>query len=147
MAIFRGAVKIPGTEFEQCYPVIDRYSDEVLLLFNLFHVITTFYVPLTIVVVCYTLIGLSLRRQMAQRKTLNDEKRYAMMCATRIRFLKASIPRNSNDSAEQDITAQDQWQERSVVREWLRVAFPTALCGRSHAPVQNLIFFRSQAVF
>uniref|UniRef100_F1L7M2 Gonadotropin-releasing hormone II receptor n=1 Tax=Ascaris suum TaxID=6253 RepID=F1L7M2_ASCSU len=91
MAIFRGAVKIPGTEFEQCYPVIDRYSDEVLFLFNLFHVITTFYVPLTIVVLCYTLIGLSLRRQMAQRKTLHDEKRYAMMCATRIRFVRASV--------------------------------------------------------
>lgn len=63
----------------------------MLFLFNLFHVITTFYVPLTIVVLCYTLIGLSLRRQMAQRKTLHDEKRYAMMCATRIRFVRASV--------------------------------------------------------
>ncbi|VDM50450.1 unnamed protein product, partial [Toxocara canis] len=89
--VLLGAVRIPGTDLEQCYPVIDRYSHEVLYLFNVFHVITTFYVPLIIVVVCYTLIGLSLRRQMAERKNLHDENRHAMMCATHIRFVRASV--------------------------------------------------------
>ncbi|VDK47124.1 unnamed protein product [Anisakis simplex] len=91
MAIFRGSIRIPGSNFEQCYPVIDRYSEKVLFLFNVFHVITTFYVPLTIVIVCYTLIGFSLRRQMSIQRSVHDEKRHALMCATRMRFVRASV--------------------------------------------------------
>lgn len=57
--------------------------------FHLFHVITTFYVPLLIILLCYFSIGFSLRNQIAKRKILgNDSKRCQK---TTMRFLLATI--------------------------------------------------------
>ena len=47
------------------------YSPEALIAFSVFHVLTSFYIPLLIVIICYSIIGFSLRRQMAERKTLH----------------------------------------------------------------------------
>ncbi|KAI1732077.1 7 transmembrane receptor (rhodopsin family) domain-containing protein [Ditylenchus destructor] len=89
MLIFRGTVQIPGTEYEQCYPLVDQFETNTLMGFHFFHVITTFYVPLTIILLCYFLIGLSLRHQMAKRKVLgNDVRRLGHN--TTIRFLYAT---------------------------------------------------------
>ncbi|CAJ0575017.1 unnamed protein product, partial [Mesorhabditis spiculigera] len=96
MLILRGTVKISDQEdaLEQCYPLIGVYSHEVLVVFNLFHVITTFYVPLIVVVVCYSLIGLSLKKQINERKLLQDgadQKRGYRQSTTKARFLRASL--------------------------------------------------------
>ncbi|CAD6188898.1 unnamed protein product [Caenorhabditis auriculariae] len=73
MLFIRGTVAISSNDdeqLEQCYSLIEVYSKDVLIAFNIFHVLTTFYVPLLIVIICYTIIGLSIRRQMAERKLL-----------------------------------------------------------------------------
>ncbi|CAJ0609210.1 unnamed protein product [Cylicocyclus nassatus] len=94
MAFIRGTITIYSFEdesYEQCYPLVNSYSREVLVAFNFFHVITTFYVPLAIVVVCYSLIGLSLRKQMAERKLLQDGGKKKKQSSTKARFLRASL--------------------------------------------------------
>ncbi|CAJ0947293.1 unnamed protein product, partial [Mesorhabditis belari] len=97
MLLLRGTVKIYPDEddsYEQCYPLIQKFSEEALVMFNFFHVITTFYVPLTIVVICYSLIGLSLKKQMNERKLLQDggdKGRNYRHSNTKVRFLRASL--------------------------------------------------------
>ncbi|KAH7732121.1 Protein GNRR-3 [Aphelenchoides avenae] len=92
MTWFKGTVKIPGTHYDQCYPLVDLYSEKVLVGFNLFHVFTTFYVPLLIILTCYSLIGCSLHHQMVQRRNLSDENvRRVQNNNTQMRFLKATI--------------------------------------------------------
>uniref|UniRef100_A0A1I7WNU3 G_PROTEIN_RECEP_F1_2 domain-containing protein n=1 Tax=Heterorhabditis bacteriophora TaxID=37862 RepID=A0A1I7WNU3_HETBA len=76
---------------EQCYPLVNVYSRNVLVAFNFFHVVTTFYVPLLIVIVCYTLIGISLRKQMAERRLLQDGGKQQKQSSTKARFLRASL--------------------------------------------------------
>ncbi|KAE9415378.1 hypothetical protein Angca_009762, partial [Angiostrongylus cantonensis] len=94
MVLLRGTITIYSFEeksYEQCYPLVNSYSKEVLVAFNFFHVITLFYIPLLIIVVCYTLIGISLKKQMAERKLLQDGGKKRKQTSTKARFLRASL--------------------------------------------------------
>ncbi|TMS37256.1 hypothetical protein L596_004229 [Steinernema carpocapsae] len=91
MAFFRGTMRIHDTEYEQCYPLVEKFSHEILLAFNYFHVITTFYVPLSIIIGCYSIIFLSLKRQMDQRKRLQDDLQKTSTNSTKARFLRATL--------------------------------------------------------
>uniref|UniRef100_A0A0N4ZAZ8 G_PROTEIN_RECEP_F1_2 domain-containing protein n=1 Tax=Parastrongyloides trichosuri TaxID=131310 RepID=A0A0N4ZAZ8_PARTI len=90
MFLFKETVVVfANFNFYQC-----SVSDKLYNLqnaWNLFHVITVFYIPLSIVLICYTLIGVSLRRQMAHRKSLQDESQLFQNNHTTVRFLKATI--------------------------------------------------------
>uniref|UniRef100_A0A914CJE3 G-protein coupled receptors family 1 profile domain-containing protein n=1 Tax=Acrobeloides nanus TaxID=290746 RepID=A0A914CJE3_9BILA len=57
----------------QCMHKVSDYNMDTLYGFNLFHVLTTFYVPLIIIVVSYSLIGLSLRKQIVRRAKLRRD--------------------------------------------------------------------------
>uniref|UniRef100_A0A1I7U0L0 G_PROTEIN_RECEP_F1_2 domain-containing protein n=1 Tax=Caenorhabditis tropicalis TaxID=1561998 RepID=A0A1I7U0L0_9PELO len=86
MSILRGIIQINDEDMYQCYPRTDVgiimfvmeshvttfqvFNEDILIAFNLFHVITSFYIPLFIVIICYLAIGFSIRKQMAERRLL-----------------------------------------------------------------------------
>lgn len=47
---------------------------EVLYVYNFFHVSTTFYVPLLAIIICYLVIGLSLKYQFKERLALEEQR-------------------------------------------------------------------------
>ncbi|CAI2356421.1 unnamed protein product [Caenorhabditis sp. 36 PRJEB53466] len=91
MSILRGTIQINDEDMYQCYPRTDVFGEDVLIAFNLFHVITSFYIPLFIVIICYLAIGLSIRKQMAERRLLQDGGQGQKTTNTKARFLKASV--------------------------------------------------------
>jgi hypothetical protein len=110
MAVFRGTHSIPRTRpvLMQCYHFtneqIMRLLEFNLIKKNLFfnfsfhflHVITTFYLPLSVILFCYISIGLSLRNQGAsllrQGNSLANTDQYRkMQHNTKLKFLKTSM--------------------------------------------------------
>ncbi|KAF1747051.1 hypothetical protein GCK72_023509 [Caenorhabditis remanei] len=93
MSVLRGTIRINGEEnMYQCYPRTDVFNEDILIAFNLFHVITSFYIPLFIVIICYLAIGFSIRKQMAERRLLQDGGQSGQKTTnTKARFLKASV--------------------------------------------------------
>ncbi|CAP23132.2 Protein CBR-GNRR-3 [Caenorhabditis briggsae] len=92
MSILRGTIQINDEDMYQCYPRTDVFNDDILIAFNLFHVITSFYIPLFIVIICYLAIGFSIRKQMAERRLLQDGGQSGQKTTnTKARFLRASV--------------------------------------------------------
>uniref|UniRef100_A0AC35U666 G_PROTEIN_RECEP_F1_2 domain-containing protein n=1 Tax=Rhabditophanes sp. KR3021 TaxID=114890 RepID=A0AC35U666_9BILA len=91
MLYFKGTVPIdfPQHNLVQCY--LTQKFVKYASAWNTFHVVTVFYVPLLIVIVCYALIGISLRKQIAKRKCLQDESQSYQASHTKVRFLRATI--------------------------------------------------------
>ncbi|EGT59449.1 hypothetical protein CAEBREN_30948 [Caenorhabditis brenneri] len=92
MSILRGTIQINDEDMVQCYPRTDVFNEDILIAFNLFHVVTSFYIPLFIVIICYLAIGFSIRKQMAERRLLQDGGQSgAKTTNTKARFLRASV--------------------------------------------------------
>ncbi|CAB3410294.1 unnamed protein product [Caenorhabditis bovis] len=92
MAILRGTVRISSTEpYEQCYAHLEAFGEDAIIAFHMFHVLTTFYIPLLIVIICYLLIGLSIKKQMAERRLLHDGGQAKKNSNTKARFLRTTI--------------------------------------------------------
>lgn len=90
MFLFRETVLVfENYNFYQCSVSANFYY--IQNAWNAFHVITVFYIPLAIILICYSLIGLFLRQQMANRKFLQDESQPLNNHQTHVRFLKATI--------------------------------------------------------
>uniref|UniRef100_A0A0N5BRF4 G_PROTEIN_RECEP_F1_2 domain-containing protein n=1 Tax=Strongyloides papillosus TaxID=174720 RepID=A0A0N5BRF4_STREA len=90
MLLFRETVLVfENYDFYQCSISTNYYN--IQNVWNAFHVITVFYIPLIVVILCYILIGLSLRRQMRKRKCLQDESQPISNNHTQVRFLKATV--------------------------------------------------------
>uniref|UniRef100_A0A915PHU3 G-protein coupled receptors family 1 profile domain-containing protein n=2 Tax=Meloidogyne TaxID=189290 RepID=A0A915PHU3_9BILA len=96
MTIFRGTRTIPRTKpvLMQCYH-LHGFTNEQIMGFHFFHVITTFYLPLGVILFCYVSIGLSLRSQGASLlrqgiSLANTDQHRRMQQNTKLRFLKAS---------------------------------------------------------
>ncbi|CEF60554.1 Gonadotropin-releasing hormone receptor [Strongyloides ratti] len=90
MFIFRDIVLVfDDYNLYQCST--PKSLDYIKKAWNAFHVITVFYIPLAIIIICYSLIGFSLRQQMAKRKSLQDESQPFNNNKTHIKFLKATV--------------------------------------------------------
>ncbi|KAF7629912.1 G_PROTEIN_RECEP_F1_2 domain-containing protein, partial [Meloidogyne graminicola] len=96
MTVFRGTRSIPRTKpiLMQCYH-LHGFTNEQIMGFHFFHVITTFYLPLGVILFCYISIGLSLRSQGASllrqgNSLANTDQHRRMQQNTKLRFLKAS---------------------------------------------------------
>lgn len=90
MVILKGTVQIKDVMLndqiiEQCYRLegvrcpklyliklnlSQIFPKNVLYFYHAFHVLTVFYVPLIVIVICYSLIGLSLKKQIEERQNL-----------------------------------------------------------------------------
>uniref|UniRef100_A0A914I741 G-protein coupled receptors family 1 profile domain-containing protein n=1 Tax=Globodera rostochiensis TaxID=31243 RepID=A0A914I741_GLORO len=93
MTVFRGTRPIPHTPFVQCYH-LKGFSASQTMVFHFFHVVTTFYIPLAVILFCYVSIGLSLRHQGASLRQsnclANTDQHKRLQQNTKLRFLKAT---------------------------------------------------------
>ncbi|KAL3095362.1 hypothetical protein niasHS_007461 [Heterodera schachtii] len=93
MTVFRGTRPIPHTPFVQCYH-LQGFNASHIIVFHFFHVITTFYIPLGVILFCYVSIGLSLRHQGASLRQsnclANTDQHKRLQQNTKLRFLKAT---------------------------------------------------------
>ena len=99
MVVLKGTIQIKDVMLddqiiEQCYRLegvrcpklyltklnfFQIFPTNVLYFYHAFHVLTVFYVPLIVIVICYSLIGLSLKKQIEERQNLQVKLQLLLM--------------------------------------------------------------------
>lgn len=71
-AMLESGVLSPQQKKYDYFP-LQEFSRDVFFTFYGIHILSTFWLPLIIIIICYAIIGYSLRRQMNERLALLDQ--------------------------------------------------------------------------